>query len=104
MIQDVKQENRVLNLSISISTKNLAPIQIEGCDVLGLLATPDNARVTGVRVIRRRADSAEESLSADLIVDTTGRGSRSPAWLEALGYERSPTRDNLPDLAWDKVT
>lgn len=61
---------------------------IEGCDVLGLLATPDNARVTGVRVIRRRADSAEESLSADLIVDTTGRGSRSPAWLEALGYDR----------------
>jgi len=61
---------------------------LEGCDVLGLLATPDNARVTGVRVIRRRADSAEESLSADLIVDTTGRGSRSPAWLEDLGYER----------------
>lgn len=61
---------------------------IEGCDVLGLLAAPDNSRVTGVRVIRRRADSAEESLSADLIVDTTGRGSRSPAWLEALGYDR----------------
>lgn len=61
---------------------------IEGCDVLGLLATSDNARVTGVRVIRRRADSAEESLSADLIVDATGRGSRSPAWLEALGYDR----------------
>ncbi|MBX3001544.1 MAG: hypothetical protein KF893_23685 [Caldilineaceae bacterium] len=61
---------------------------LEGCDVLGLLATPDNERVTGVRVIRRRADSAEESLRADLIVDTTGRGSRSPAWLEALGYER----------------
>src|SRR5690606_24069995 len=33
--------------------------EIEGCDVLGLLATPDNARVTGVRVIRRRAGSAE---------------------------------------------
>lgn len=62
--------------------------EIEGCDVLGLLATPDNARVTGVRVIRRRAGSAEESLHADLIVDTTGRGSRSPAWLEALGYAR----------------
>lgn len=61
---------------------------LEGCDVLGLLATPDNARVTGVRVIRRRAGSAEESLNADLIVDTSGRGSRSPVWLEALGYDR----------------
>jgi 2-polyprenyl-6-methoxyphenol hydroxylase-like FAD-dependent oxidoreductase len=66
---------------------------IENCDVLGLLSTPDNAladgvRVTGVRVIRRRAGSAEESLTADLTVDATGRGSRSPSWLEALGYDR----------------
>lgn len=63
---------------------------VDGCDVLGLLATADGARVTGVRVIRRRAGSAEESVSADLIVDASGRGSRSPAWLEALGYERPP--------------
>ena len=61
---------------------------IDACDVLGLLATPDNGRVTGVRLIRRAAGSAEEGLAADLVVDATGRGSRSPAWLEALGYER----------------
>lgn len=61
---------------------------IEGCDVLGLVATGDNSRITGVRVIRRRAGSAEESLSADLVVDAGGRGSRSPAWLEGLGYQR----------------
>lgn len=61
---------------------------LEGCDVLGLLATADNGRITGVRLIRRKAGSAEESVTADLIVDASGRGSRSPAWLEALGYER----------------
>lgn len=61
---------------------------IEGCDVLGLLTTPDNDCITGVRIIRRKAGSAEESLAADLVVDTSGRGSRSPVWLEALGYER----------------
>lgn len=61
---------------------------VEGCDVLGLLATPDKGRVTGVRLIRRRPGSADESLNADLVVDASGRGSRSPAWLEALGYER----------------
>jgi 2-polyprenyl-6-methoxyphenol hydroxylase-like FAD-dependent oxidoreductase len=65
---------------------------VDGCDVLGLLTTPDAARVSGVRVIRRRADSAEESLAADLVVDTSGRGSRSAAWLEALGYDR-PVED-----------
>lgn len=61
---------------------------VEGCDVLGLLASPDNGRITGVRLIRRKAGSAEESLVADLVVDASGRGSRSPAWLETLGYER----------------
>lgn len=61
---------------------------VAGCDVLGLLSTPDNGRVTGVRIIRRKAGSAEESLMADLVVDASGRGSRTPAWLEGLGYER----------------
>lgn len=61
---------------------------VEECDVLGLLATPEKGRVTGVRLIRRKAGSAEESVKADLVVDTSGRGSRSPAWLEGLGYER----------------
>ncbi len=60
---------------------------IDSCDVLGLLATADNTRVTGVRLIRRRAGSAEENMTADLVVDTSGRGSRTPVWLKALGYE-----------------
>ncbi|MFO7681363.1 MAG: FAD-dependent monooxygenase [Chloroflexota bacterium] len=61
---------------------------MEGCDVLGLLPTPDKERVSGVRIIRRKAGSAEESLTADLVVDASGRGSRTPAWLEEMGYER----------------
>lgn len=60
---------------------------IEHCDVPGLLASPDRARVTGVRLARKDG-AAEELLEADLVVDATGRGSRSPAWLAALGYER----------------
>jgi hypothetical protein len=39
-----------------------------------------------VRLIRRRDGSAEEILNADLVVDASGRGSRTPAWLESLGY------------------
>lgn len=61
---------------------------VDGCDVLGLIATADNSRVTGVRIIRRKAGSAEESLAAALVVDASGRGSRSPAWLERIGYSR----------------
>jgi 2-polyprenyl-6-methoxyphenol hydroxylase-like FAD-dependent oxidoreductase len=63
---------------------------LDRCDVVGLAAAPDGRRVTGVRVLRRADGSAEELLGADLVVDATGRGSRTPAWLEALGYPRPP--------------
>ena len=56
----------------------------DGCDAAGLVASGD--RVTGLRVLRRAADSCDEALSADLVVDATGRGSRGAQWLEALGY------------------
>ncbi|KAB8143064.1 monooxygenase [Chloroflexia bacterium SDU3-3] len=59
---------------------------IEQCDVEGIVATPDGGRVTGVRLVRRAEGSAEQVLEADLVVDASGRGSRSPAWLAALGY------------------
>jgi 2-polyprenyl-6-methoxyphenol hydroxylase-like FAD-dependent oxidoreductase len=44
--------------------------------------------VTGVRVLRRADASAEETLAADLVVDATGRGSRTPRWLASLGFAR----------------
>jgi hypothetical protein len=37
-----------------------------------------------------RAGGAEETVAADLVVDATGRGSRTPAWLAALGYAGPP--------------
>ena len=42
-------------------------------------------RVTGVR-------AGGEMLLGDLVVDASGRGSRSPQWLEQLGYEK-PAED-----------
>ena len=63
---------------------------VDRCDVVGLATTPDRRRVTGARLLRRADGSAEEVLGADLVVDATGRGARTPAWLEALGYPRPP--------------
>jgi 2-polyprenyl-6-methoxyphenol hydroxylase-like FAD-dependent oxidoreductase len=54
------------------------------CDVVGLLASPDRARVAGVRV--QRASGAVEEVPADLVVDASGAGTKSPAWLSMLGY------------------
>jgi 2-polyprenyl-6-methoxyphenol hydroxylase-like FAD-dependent oxidoreductase len=53
--------------------------------VAGLVTTPAGDRVTGARVLP--AGGAEQILAADLVVDATGRGGRTPAWLTALGYD-----------------
>jgi 2-polyprenyl-6-methoxyphenol hydroxylase-like FAD-dependent oxidoreductase len=63
-------------------------------DVVGLRSSPDRRRITGARLLRRADGSAEEVLDADLVVDATGRGSRAPVWLEALGFGR-PDEDRL---------
>lgn len=57
------------------------------CDIAGLAAAPDGSRVTGATVFRRMDGSAAEVLPADLVVDATGRGSRTPRWLAELGYD-----------------
>ena len=67
---------------------------LDRCDVVGLATTPDGRRVTGPRVLRRADGSADEVLAADLVVDATGRGSRTPIWLDALGYPR-PEREQV---------
>ncbi|MEU1969568.1 FAD-dependent oxidoreductase [Micromonospora sediminicola] len=66
--------------------------------IAGILASRDHSRITGVRVTSE--DNQESSLHADLVVDATGRGSRTPVWLEELGYDR-PREDRVKvDLAY----
>ncbi|WP_326560813.1 FAD-dependent oxidoreductase [Micromonospora sp. NBC_01796] len=61
---------------------------LERYDILGIVATPDNQRIVGVRVQAHEGDEQERLLEADLIVDSTGKGSRTPVWLNELGYTR----------------
>jgi 2-polyprenyl-6-methoxyphenol hydroxylase-like FAD-dependent oxidoreductase len=60
--------------------------------IVGLMSTPDH-RVAGVRVFSRRTGEPA-TLTADLVVDATGRGARTPTWLESLGYGR-PREDRV---------
>jgi 2-polyprenyl-6-methoxyphenol hydroxylase-like FAD-dependent oxidoreductase len=59
---------------------------LDGHEVVELI-TAQPARVTGARVVRRGSGEARV-LTADLIVDAMGRGARTPAFLEGLGYGR----------------
>jgi 2-polyprenyl-6-methoxyphenol hydroxylase-like FAD-dependent oxidoreductase len=54
-------------------------------EVMGLQTTADQSRVTGVTV-RERGTQATETLTADLVVDASGRRSQAPQWLQAIGY------------------
>ncbi len=58
---------------------------LDGHDVAELLTTA--GIVNGVRIVRRY-NGVLTTLDADVVVDATGRGARTPAWLERLGYER----------------
>jgi 2-polyprenyl-6-methoxyphenol hydroxylase-like FAD-dependent oxidoreductase len=55
--------------------------------VCGLTVTADKRAVTGAEV-RRTSDGPPARIAARLVVDATGRGSRTPAWLGELGYQR----------------
>jgi 2-polyprenyl-6-methoxyphenol hydroxylase-like FAD-dependent oxidoreductase len=73
----------------------LAGVEIrDRCDAVGLAASPDRRRVTGVRVLPRADGGAEELLSADLVVHAGGRAGRLAAWLAALGCRR-PLEERL---------
>lgn len=51
--------------------------------VTNLCANAEHSRVTGIQI---QAQEELEELSADLVVDASGRGSKTPRWLSALNY------------------
>jgi hypothetical protein len=66
---------------------------LEGYDVADLMSTAGGNRVTGA-LVRAHNGHGEQALTADLVTDCTGRGSRTPVFLEALGYGR-PVEDSV---------
>ncbi|WP_026314120.1 FAD-dependent oxidoreductase [Actinomadura flavalba] len=79
----------VLEAHVRARVVDLPNVQVlQRHDVLAPVAAPGGGSVRGVTV-RPRAEGADAfTLDADVVVDATGRGSRTPAWLEAMGYKR----------------
>ena len=57
------------------------------CVVHEPILSADKKAVVGVKVRNQKNGDSEESLSADLTVDASGRGSSTPTWLKRLGFE-----------------
>ncbi|WP_327010108.1 FAD-dependent monooxygenase [Dactylosporangium sp. NBC_01737] len=69
-------------------------VVLDGHEATGLLF--DGTRVTGATVLPAGGTAAHE-VTADLVVDATGRGNRGPTWLAALGFER-PVEERVDPL------
>lgn len=61
---------------------------IDAGDVEGLTMSADTKQVTGVVISSRTGEQQVTTLTADLVVDASGRGSASPKWLAQLGYAK----------------
>lgn len=56
-------------------------------DVIGLVASSDRKRITGI-CVRERGQRAEQTcIPADLIIDACGRSSKLSHWIQELGYD-----------------
>ena len=64
----------------------------DGIHVSGLVTDGSGRRVIGVRV--QHAGHAGVVVDADLVIDASGRASRSPQWLDELGYA-APSSDTV---------
>ena len=73
---------------------------LERHDIVGLVTDAGNQTVLGARIHSNEAGGQPETLLADLVIDSTGRGSRTPAWLEELGYARPDEERMRIDLAY----
>ncbi len=56
-------------------------------EVTGLETSADRTHITGVHIRQRGQLEQQTALMADLVVEASGRSSKLPQWLSALGYE-----------------
>ncbi|MCG8348555.1 MAG: FAD-dependent monooxygenase [Chloroflexales bacterium] len=73
---------------------------ITNCEVTELLTTADRQRVTGICMRQRGADDRIETLQADLVVDASGRHSKTPEWLVRMGYAAPPEENINSDIGY----
>jgi 2-polyprenyl-6-methoxyphenol hydroxylase-like FAD-dependent oxidoreductase len=77
---------------------------IQNCQVDSLMTDAAKTRVTGLNISYRRGadDTTEkpETLTADLVVDASGRHSKLPDWLQTIGYEAPTVTRVNPKLAY----
>ena len=62
-------------------------VELRRAQVRKLVASEDGSRVVGVELRDEATGETETITDADLVVDASGRGTKSPKWLQSLGFE-----------------
>jgi 2-polyprenyl-6-methoxyphenol hydroxylase-like FAD-dependent oxidoreductase len=73
---------------------------LEGAEARSFVTDTARSRVTGVMLARKDEPECEEAFAADLVVDASGRGSRTPAWLAALGFAEPEESEIRVDIGY----
>lgn len=107
------QSRALLEWLIRRRVSRISNINVRGeIGVQRILADADRRRVTGVQYADRTRECCSletgaafksdrtEALSADLVIDATGRGSRLPQWLAELNFQRPKEERVHIDLAY----
>lgn len=101
---EVKQQSTLISMTFSrplieytIYRRLTRQYQVEFLqeyETVGLVVDGSGRHVTGVRLRPRHGSASDEMvLSADVVIDASGRNSQAPTWLAALGYE--PPRETI---------
>jgi 2-polyprenyl-6-methoxyphenol hydroxylase-like FAD-dependent oxidoreductase len=87
-----------LEHAIAERVRALRNVRVVQARVDQLLFDPDRRRVVGV-AIRSGADGVTP-IEADLVVDASGRGSRTPQWIQASGYPQPAESSVRVDITY----
>jgi len=72
---------------------------LDNTSAKGLITSGDKQKINGV-VVENKTNQQTSYLNADLVMDCTGRGSRTPQWLREMGYEDVPVSQVKIDVTY----
>jgi 2-polyprenyl-6-methoxyphenol hydroxylase-like FAD-dependent oxidoreductase len=78
--------------------KDRPHVSVRQGDVKGFIHDASQQRITGVYL--RGEDGKDIPLQASCVVDASGRGTRTPRWLEELGYGHPPEEHVRMDICY----
>jgi 2-polyprenyl-6-methoxyphenol hydroxylase-like FAD-dependent oxidoreductase len=92
---------RLLEQMIRGRVAKLPGVRIVDSTVVdGIVVDGDGASGEKVAGVRLHGGDATEEVAASLVVDASGRGSRTPVWLKELGYREPPVTELRTDVVY----